>query len=455
MLTNGHTVILAEALASLTKEDVPTFVWEKTGLAILDTLGAMFAGSVHASSYRLMLETIDVLGSKGNCTIVGKGNGFSPVWAALVNGVAAHGLDLDDSHRYATGYHPGATVLPACLVIAELTEASLEDLRLAVLIGYEAAGRIGRAINPSHRYRGFHSTGTVGVFGAAAGAAKVLGLNAEQFAWALGIAGSMSGGVFEFLNGMAPTKHLHAGHAAMAGVLAAVMAQKGFSGPTTILEGEEGFFKAYTDDARIEEITKDLGKRFEMEAVYFKPYAACGHSFSAIDAALELRNKGIRPEEVNSILVNTYKAAAVLSRQNPTTLHQGEFSIPFLVSLALHRGSCNINDVEKGLKDKDIIEFAKKVTISESKEITDNFPKLRSAVLTVKLQDDSTETVRIDLPRGMPENPLSSDELTQKFHQLTDSLLGKDNATRVKDAILNVEGNLKEILTIPIITDSK
>lgn len=436
---------LADELGSITLEAIPSATVERARLVLLDTFGAMLAGSAHSESAAAVRQTILRFADNGTSTIVGHGATVSSPWAALCNGVAAHSLEVDDAHRYATGYHPGATVIPAVLAVAEQEGASILQVLEALIVGYEAGGRIGRAINPSHRYRGFHSTGTVGVFGAAAAAGKVLGFTSHEMLMALGIAGSMAGGVFAFLDGMHPTKLLHAGHAAQAGVLSALLVRDGFTGPAHILEGADGFFSAYSDESRPERVTEDLGSRSEVFATYFKSFAACGHSFSAVEAACELRLAGVRAEDVAELTIDTYRAAAVLAEQHPRSLQQGQFSLPFLAALATCEGEVSVAKMRIGLETQSVMDLAARTSVRESAEMTASFPKLRSTRVTARLRDGSLRTAQVDVPLGMPERPLSREQLLHKFSQLTSPVVGEEASAILKRSILAGTGSVREL----------
>ncbi|MFW6289813.1 MAG: MmgE/PrpD family protein, partial [Mariniphaga sp.] len=285
----GATIILSDFVSNLRFDQVPETTVEKARMCMLDYLGAVYAG-VQTREASLARGFAGKLGGNPQATVAGTGGGksSSPL-AALVNAVTCHALELDDAHRYATGLHPGATIIPAAMAAGEHLSCTAERIWLAIIAGYEVAGRVGRAINPSHRYRGFHSTGTVACLGAAAAGAKLLGLDTKKTAWAIGISGSLAGGIFEFLAEGSMNKLLHAGNAASSGITAALLANDGFTGPTTVIEGKEGFCRAFSDEYDISKITRGIGGDYEIDATYFKPHASCGQSFGAIDAVLELR----------------------------------------------------------------------------------------------------------------------------------------------------------------------
>jgi 2-methylcitrate dehydratase PrpD len=442
---------LAADLSDIRFADLSQQTQERARLVLLDTVGAMLAGAAYGRSAHIVRDTMRALGESGPATVVGEGLKMSAPSAALCNGISAHALDLDDSHRFAAGYHPGATVIPAVLAVAEQERAGISAVLEGIVVGYEVGGRIGRAINPSHRYRGFHSTGTVGVLGAAAGAARMLRLGPHETAMALAVAASMAGGVFAFLNGLHPTKHLHAGHAAQAGVLAALLARNGFTGPEDVLEGPEGFFRAYSDEVRPEVVTEGLGARTEILSNYFKPYTACGHGFTAIEAALDLRRRGVEASQIVAVEVATYRAASVLHNAEPQTFQEGQFSIPFLVSLCLHHGVVSIDSVRSGLSDTSVLALAGRTRVTEEPSFTDAFPARRPTEVVVRLADGSSLSAVAESAAGMPERPLTSEQVTRKFTDLASPLLASGAVAEIVETVgsdaTSVDGLLRHRVT--------
>lgn len=251
--------------------------------------------------------------------------------AALVNGASSHVVEMDDLHRESI-FHPAAPIMPAVFALAEREGSTGRDIILAISAGYEAGIRIAVAIGPSH-YHFWHTTATCGTFGAAAGAAKILGLDEEHFVWALGSAGTQAAGLWEFLGESAMSKQLHPGKAAMNGLLASLLAQKGFTGASKILEGEKGLFRATSQDFSEEKCVAGLGKEFFSDRNSIKYYASCGHTHSAVDAVLKAT--GGRPmmvEEIERVDVSVYQASLdLLGDVMPTTPYLGKFNLPFCV----------------------------------------------------------------------------------------------------------------------------
>ena len=434
------TLIISEFTTQLDHEYIPSAVIEKARFCLLDYLGAASVG-IESQEALLARKFAQKIGGNHQAQAFGLPEKTSMPLAAMINGLTCHAYELDDAHRFATGLHPGATVIPAALAIGEYLSSSWAELLVAIIAGYEVAGRVGRAINPSHRYRGFHSTGTVASLGAAAAGARLLELGTERTAWALGIAGSLAGGIFAFLSEGSMNKLLHAGSAASNGVTAALLAQEGFTGPTSVLEGKEGFCKAFSDDYDLLKITKALGKRYEIEDTYFKRHASCGQAFGAIDAMLNLRRElKVEHSEIKRITINTFRAAAVLNQKKPDTVRRAKFSIPFLVALALLKGRVGHFDFDTAvLHDPDIMALAAKVDVLEDEIINSRFPEKRTAAVIIELYDGTIMNQTVDIPRGMPENPLSPEELIIKFKELSSSVVGIERSEWIAKCVLSEE----------------
>src|SRR5262245_42697125 len=339
--------MLAELLATVRYDDLPADVIEHARRAVTDWLGSAMAGSIEKPA-RLAQTVAAGFGASGEATMFGAGRA-SAAAAAFANGVASHILELDDIHKGST-VHAAAPIIPAALAVAEREHADGRAFLAAVTIGYEAAFRIGEAVNPSHYYF-FHPTGTVATFGAAAAAGSLMNLDPEQMVDALGSAGTQAAALWEFNADGAMSKHLHPGKAAMNGVLAADLARIGFTGAARILEGERGFLRAMTggpgrstphyDASRI---TDGLGPQWKIGENGYKLHSCCAHTHTAIDSALDVRarrrwssNDVLR--EVSGITVETYGPGyEIVKEMNPRTPYQAKFSLAYCVATALLEG---------------------------------------------------------------------------------------------------------------------
>jgi len=277
--------LLAECATATRYADLPPDVVGEAQRAVLDWLGSALAGALEPPA-RIAQQLVASFGAADDATVFGADRAAAAS-AALANGVASHILELDDVHKGST-LHAAAPIIPAALAIAEREHASGQAFLLAVVLGYEAALRVGEAVNPTH-YRFWHPTGTAATFGAAVATGSLLGLDSMQMLDALGSAGTQAAGLWEFNADGAMSKHLHPGKAAFNGVLAADLARRGFTGATRILEGERGFFRATSTAHDESRITDGLGERWKILENCYKLYSCCGHTHSAIDTALDFQ----------------------------------------------------------------------------------------------------------------------------------------------------------------------
>lgn len=353
---------------------------------------------------------------------------------AFVFGALTHILEVDDLHR-ASVVHPGCVVVPAALSLATRLEVSGHAFLDAVLWGFEVACRIGTAVGPAH-YRIWHNTATCGPFGAAAACARLLGLNGDRMVDALGNAGSQSAGLWQFLETGAMTKHLHAGHAAAAGVLAADLAARGFSGPPRILEGEKGFFAAACPDADPGAVLARPDAPWAVHETSIKPWPSCRHTHPAIDAAIELAPQ-ITGKAIAAITVAAYPAALdVCDRAAPATPYEAKFSLQHCVAAALQDGKIDFDSFEAEARDRHA-PLRPRVTLLAGNRETAAYPTAWGSTVTVTLADGSSLTAARDHALGDPENPLSRDAMIEKAQMLlTKAGLGRALAKGLTAGIL-------------------
>lgn len=439
--------ILAEFLATTTYEDLPPKAIEDTRLAILDWFGSALGGALERPAV-LVREAIASWGQGDEATVFPGARGSAPA-AALANGVASHILELDDIHKGST-VHAAAPVIPAALAVAEREGASGRDLLLAVALGYEAALRVGEAVNPSH-YRYWHPTGTAATFGAAAAAGSLLGLDAARMLDSLGSAGTQAAGLWEFNRTGEMSKHLHPGKAAFNGVLSADLARAGFTGAPTILEGERGFFAATSTGADPSRITDGLGTRWKVSENGYKLYSCCGHTHSAIDLALDLRTElgwagREAADRVTDLEIALYGPGyEIVSQLDPRTPYQAKFSAAYVVSTALLEGKVGLGQFGEerfgpnGATDDTTARLLARTRVTPDPELTDRYPARWPARLTVVL-DDGTRLVReADYPRGNPENPVPLAFLQAKARDLVAPGYGDAAADRMLALVAGLE----------------
>lgn len=430
----------------------PTTVHE-TKRVIMDWFAATLPGTVTPlvdSLKDAMSDDLFVHKGKGS-TVLGDGRRGSPRTAAFVNGTASHVVEFDDIFRDAL-YHPGSPVIAAALALGEAKNVSGIKFVRAVVCGYEVSTRIGAAVQPAH-YKHWHTTGTVGCFGAAAAAAAILELPPRKFAHALSTVGTFAAGLREAFQSDAMSKPLHAGRAAEAGVTAALLAEKGFTGAETILEGDAGFGVAMADgDVDWDGVFDDIGETFNIESVTLKNHGCCGHTFAAIDAALALvRTHKFTWKEVEHVEIETYRTAVqVVGRDDVKTQFDARFSVFFTLATALVYGSVRLNAFStERLSDPAIRSVMDRISLSVNEELDRSYPKRRGALVRITYRCGQVVEHLQRYRHGDPEEPLTDTELLDKFYELVTPVIGSASAELLSDQISNLDNNnLADLLEI-------
>ena len=437
---------LAEFCTRLDYDHLPAEVVDRAKYFFLDYLGVAVRGSLSESSHPLY-RLADSLASAGRGTVLGRAETVNFPYAALANGTSAHSLELDDTHQ-AGSIHLGVSVFSAALAVAEQVGASGRDFLTASVVGFEVAARLAMALKPTEHYgRGFHPTATCGTFGAAASAAKLLGLSEAQLLSALGIAGSQSAGSMEFLAEGAWTKRLHPGWAAFSGVHAALLAKEGFIGPRTILEGRDGFLKAYGLRPDPRKISAGLGEDFQILRTAVKPHACCRYTQAPIDAVLSIvQEHDVQPEQVERVTIGMLETGIPVicepaaRKSRPTNVVEAQFSLPFGVAVALLKRRAGLDEFSEAmLADAAVGALMSKVGYEPDPQLEKNYPKEWPAWARVSLNTGHEVSAQVRFPKGDPENPLSWDELTAKYVDLATAVWTDARADRVCEAVRGLE----------------
>ncbi|MEW6106792.1 MAG: MmgE/PrpD family protein, partial [Bacillota bacterium] len=364
--------------------------------------------------------------------------------AVLVNGAAAHALELDDGHTLGSA-HPGAVVVPAVFGVAEKLGSSMSAVLEAIIVGYEVMLSIASAIHPRSRRRGFHNTAVAGVFGAAASAAKLLGLDAHEVCSCLGLAGSFAGGLLAFWNpgekGGTDVKKLHPGKAARDGVLCAVAAAEGLRGPKSVFEGRAGVFSAFAGGDCMLKVPDVSMQEPEIMSVYFKPWPCCRSLHGPIALAIELRHQiAGRTDEIASVRVDTYSLASERSSRRAEG-DDAQFSIPVAVATAFLAGDVSYDRLVGARADPAIYSLAERVSVDEDPEFSARYPSARPARLTVVMRDGTCFSAELEYPPGEPESPLPEHLLRDKFVGLCCPVIGRHRALELLHCL--AEGGLE------------
>jgi len=449
---------LAQFCAGLRFDELPPEVVDRAKYFALDFVGVAARGSVEAST-RVMYQLVKDMGptAKGG-VIIGTRMRVPYHYAALANGTSSHSLEMDDVNNEAS-LHPGVVTYPAAFAACEMAVKNGKKFIEGVVLGYDVTIRLGKALGPKEHYgRGFHPTATCGTFGATAAVAKILGLNEAQMVNAFGIAGSQAAGSMEFLAQGAWTKRMHPGWAAHNGIIASLLAKKGFKGPSTIIEGRDGFLHAYSLNADANKVLEGIGSSLEIMRTSIKPHACCRYKQPPIDGILKImRENQLKPDDVEEVTLGILKAGFPIIvtpkelKYNPQSMVDAQFSMPFGAAIALLYGEASLNQYrEKIIHSSEVKGMMKRVQCVENPELEKVYPKQWPATVDIKIKDGRMFSTRIDYPKGDPENPLSWDELIEKFNGLTSSIYSKVRREKFIDQIRKIEsvGNLKQWTSI-------
>ena len=395
--------------------------------ALVDWYAAVVPGAVVAPASLLERARAEDLDRGGAALALG--TRATARAAALINGTAAHTVEVDDIFKFGI-YHPGAPTIAAALAAAQDDGANGAALLRAVIVGYEISTRIGAAMGRAH-YRFWHNTGTIGTFGAAAACAEIYRLDATRFAHALATAATFAAGLQQAFRIDSMSKPLHAGHAAEAGLLAAQAAREGVTGSFDVIEGEAGFGRAMGDGPDWDAALGTLGREFHITRMTFKNHACCGHTFAAIDGALALqRTLKAAPPEIARVRVGTYRPALeVAGIEHPTTPAEARFSLKYVVATALVHGSVRLAAFEPDrLADPATRALMERIELEVDPRLDAAFPGQRAAQVEFETRDGRTERHFQHARKGDPELPLSDRELDEKFLELAAPVLGEPRA---------------------------
>jgi 2-methylcitrate dehydratase PrpD len=429
---------LADYAVKEQKSKLSDHVLHHAKRAVIDWYAALLPGSLVAPAIVLEQALADDL-DRGNARLA-TGRRATLRTAALINGAASHSVEFDDIYRDA-GYHPGSPVISAALAAAQSTGASGETFLRGVIVGYETSTRIGEAVMPSH-YKYWHTTGTVGAFGAAAAVATVLGCNRDQIAHALGTVGSFASGLQQAFRSQCMTKPLHGGHAAEVGALAAMGAAKGLTGALDMLEGEVGFGAAMSVNPDWAKAVKDLGVDYHITRVTFKNHGCCGHTFAPIDGVLHLqKTHGFTWRDVKRVKVATYKAGTdITNNPDPEGEYQAKFSLQYVIAHALVHGSVRlVAFAPERLLDPNVRAVLAKVEVTADPILSKGYPNQRAAQIEVELNDGKIHQHFQPFRKGDPEMPLTDDEVNDKFLELAMPVIGDPAARELLAALWQLE----------------
>ncbi len=439
---------LAQGIVDIGYEDLPLEVVEVTKKDILDILATAVAGSTTPGSGELA-ELVQEWGGKEESSIIAFGGKVPAPNACLVNGTLPRAIDYEDTLD-ASGHHAGTAPVPAVLAIAERRgEVTGKELIAATAMGLEVTCRLGLS---SKWVRSWSYTSLYGLFGAAAAAGKLLGLDKEKMVDTLGIAFEQAAWSLQCVLDGSMLKGIISGFAAKAAVMAALMAEKGITGPKNIFEGEIGLYNLYLrGEYNPVPLTSKLGQNWELLGLSFKPYPCCRLSHSSVDAVLEILSKNdIAPEDIDEVTVLAGKNAQLLCepierKKPPQNVVDAQFSLPYIVATALVKKGVGIADfTPEAIKDPQVIGICQRVTTRMAPELDEGLggKAIEPAVVEVKTKGKQVYSNRIDIAKGDPMNPLSFDDIAEKFRdcvRYSVRPLSRDNTERAIDTVRRLE----------------
>ncbi|BDC45464.1 MmgE/PrpD family protein [Paraburkholderia terrae] len=430
---------LAAFVAGITADAIPVAVVHKTKRHILDTMGAALAGAA-ASETRSAVAVMNADGH-GDAVVWGTRRSLGARSAAFVNGVAAHALELDDAGGCD---HSGAVVMPAVFAALNCTPrpVSGREFLAAVVLGYDVGRRVLEACGgySPHNGYGWHSTMTCGVFGAAAASARILGLDASQTAAAFGHAGSFSGGLWGFIHDASQTKRMHTGRASEGGLLAALLAREGVTGPTQVFADKwGGFFNAFARDTRKPQaLLHELGENWKMMRCSIKPHASCRSAHAAVDATLDLAHSTpFSLDELEGVHIRLSEFVAnMCGGRDLRVLASSQMSLPYAVASALVNGHAALAAyLETARREPRMTATMERITL----EVDPSMSDLDEPIVTLTRRDGTSSSRQVLTPLGDPRNPLSDAALLAKYRSLATIVLDDASTNALADAILALE----------------
>ena len=428
----------ARFVAGLALGNIPSSVVERTTLLVLDTIGSCLASSTMDFG-RAVIQTAERLGGAPESSLIGGKTKVSAPNAVLANGTLAHGLDFDDTREDAI-VHTGSVAVTTALAVGEAVGASGKAVLEAAIAGVEVMCRAGLAVPGKFHARHFHPTALTGSFAAAAASGKLYALTENQLVHAFGICGSQASGIIEYLADGSWTKRLHPGWAAHAGVVAALLAQSGFTGPESVFEGRQGFYQAFAggyEERRLEQLLDSLDRTWELSRLTFKPYPCGSIAHPYMDCAIRLRERyRIRPDQVAEIRCRTAEGPVprlwepLAAKHRPQNGYAAKFSVPYLVAVILVKGKAGLAEfTDEAVQDETVLSVAE--TVNYELDPTIDYPRQFIGHVRIKLTDGRVVEERQDHPRGGPDFPMTREELEAKFRENAGLLLPEEKIATI------------------------
>lgn len=439
----GATATLAAFATHLTWEQIPTEIQEAAKWYILDATGCALAGSRSAHARAGLALARELGGGIPEATLVASGARTTAAEAAFANTLCARGDTFDDTHEQGI-IHSGSALALTALAMAERQNRTGQEIVAAMIAGAEICIRVASAISPEHYEHGFHNTGTCTVFGTAAVAARMLGLDAEATQAALSLAGDQAASLRQYqVDGAIANSALHAAFAARAGVTAALLAQKGFPAPKEILEGQFGFCRVFARRYDPSILTGGLGSVWRLPETSIKPYPSCRYLHGAVDATERLiRDFRLTAASVAEVTVHTFTMARdECHRPLPTTLRDAQFSIEYGTARVLKDGAISLDDfAPERITDPEVADIQRRIRVQVDPELDRLYPERWPFRVEIHTTDGRRLEQRVDYPPGSPENPLTREQVLSKFRGLAATVLPPARVEELADAIFGLDG---------------
>jgi 2-methylcitrate dehydratase PrpD len=439
---SGATARLGAWASSLSYDDIPREVIEHAKLCLLDALGCALYGSTQPWG-RIAAEVAVELSGGGTASLWGHAGTASPADAALVNGTATHGFEIDDIHVRSL-MHPGAIAIPAALALGESRGTDGRRLLAAIVAGYEVGLRAGICAGIPHCMRGFHPTGTAGCPGAAAAAAHVIGLPPEQSIHAIAIASTQAAGLYSAVRTGAMTKRMHAGRAAQSGVMGALMAERGFTGSPDALEASYGgFMSTLSENQDLAPFVESLGREWETAQTGFKAYAACASAHTIVDALDAMMKQGLNRDNLEHLTIGMSEVGVnnVGWEYRPTSVVGAQMNGYYTAAVKLHDGEAFIDQYrEDRIADKAVLDLIPRIEIRHDPALDAGGAAKRHAVKArARAADGRIWEQYVEQRRGSPQHPLGRAELEAKFRRTAGAALAPETVGQLIDVIFSIE----------------
>ena len=444
------TDMLIDELWNIMKTNISDNIIHKTKMCLLDYLGVTLAGA------QMQREKADRLLSYSGTNsydslVIGFSRKTDILNSIFINGLSSHIADFDDGANSGI-IHLGSPIISAILPVAEKERIAADRVILGIVVGYEAALRIAEVIQPYHKKLGYHATGTCGTIGAAIGLSTALSFEKAEIKNALSAAAISAGGLLKALEDGSDLKAFNVARASVIGYISSNMAKAGFLGPNDVLSGKTGFLELFTGREGVTHFEFGYSKPYAVEKVYFKPYAACRYCHPAIEAAIKIRPKiKFAYDNIKEVNVKTYVwAVAKHDHADIQGITSAKMSIPYSVAVALYSGKADIEEFEiDRIKNSDVLSLAKKVKVAADDELTSLFPQKSAAIVELVTNDGASFVERVDYPKGEPENPLSEEEIKDKFMAL--AMYGnktKEEAEKIIECVWDLENRLGDLFDL-------